>query len=230
MSDPASIRPMAVATASPNSTNWEAAYLRFETPEQEIRKFVKRLKRLGAYGWPRDSHIVELFCGRGGGLHALGRLGFTNIQGIDLSPTLIAEYSGPGEVFEGDCRNLRLADASRDILLVQGGLHHLPKLPDDLARTLSEAHRVLRPGGRFVAVEPWLTAFLRFTHAVARRPSARRMWPRLDALQTMIEHELETYEQWLSQPRIVLGCLTTYFHPEICRVGWGKLNFVGRKR
>jgi len=47
---------------------WEAAYLRFESPEEEIRKFVRRLTRLGAPQWPRDAEIVELFCGRGNGV------------------------------------------------------------------------------------------------------------------------------------------------------------------
>ena len=65
---------------------WEAAYLRFETPEQEIRKFVKRLRALGVSKWPRDNEIVELFCGRGNGLRALQSLGFTRVEGVDLSP------------------------------------------------------------------------------------------------------------------------------------------------
>src|SRR6266851_3118921 len=39
---------------------WEAAYLRFESPEEEIQKFIKRLTRLGAPQWPRDAEIVEL--------------------------------------------------------------------------------------------------------------------------------------------------------------------------
>src|SRR5580700_4855758 len=73
---------------------WEAAYLRFETPEQEIQKFVSRLRKLGADQWPRDAEIVELFCGRGNGLNALERLGFTRLEGVDLSPRLIAEYRG----------------------------------------------------------------------------------------------------------------------------------------
>jgi hypothetical protein len=56
--------------SAPPPDPWEAAYLRFETPEQEIRKFEKRLLRLGAGAWPRDLRIVELFCGRGNGLRA----------------------------------------------------------------------------------------------------------------------------------------------------------------
>ena len=69
----------------PEADPWEAAYLRFETPEQEIQKFIRRLHHLGAEEWPRDSEIVELFCGRGNGLHALERLGFTRLEGVDLS-------------------------------------------------------------------------------------------------------------------------------------------------
>jgi len=215
---------------TPNPDAWEAAYLRFETPEQEIRKFMARLKQLGAHRWPRDSQIVELFCGRGSGLLALSRLGFTRVEGVDLSSRLIAEYRGPGEVSVCDCRHLTVANSSRDILIVQGGLHHLPKLPEDLAQTLREAQRVLRADGLLVAVEPWLTPFLRCTHAVARNAYARRAWPKLDALQTMIDHETETYQQWLLNPQMILDCLGKYFHVEKCSFRWGKLMFAGRKK
>src|SRR5713101_5325649 len=104
---------------------WEAAYLRFEEPEQEIQKFLARLNRLGARQWPRDAEIVELFCGRGNGLVALERLGFTHIEGVDLSPLLVAQYRGPAKCIVGDCRQLPFADRSKDVLIVQGGLHHL---------------------------------------------------------------------------------------------------------
>src|SRR5262249_46236145 len=134
---------------------WEAAYLRFETPEEEIRKFVGRLQFVGAAKWRRDAKIVELFCGRGNGLTALNRLGFTDIEGIDLSPTLAAQYSGPGKILVGDCRELPFEDSSKDILIVQGGLHHLPLLPDDLDRALAEGSRVLNRDGLLVVVEPW---------------------------------------------------------------------------
>lgn len=71
------------------SSPWEEAYARFETPEQEIAKFARRLRSLGAGRWPRDLQIVELFCGRGNGLHALGQLGFQRIEGADFSATLL---------------------------------------------------------------------------------------------------------------------------------------------
>ena len=209
---------------------WEEAYLRFESPPEEIRKFQRRLVRLGAAHWRKDSEIVELFCGRGNGLRALHWLGFERIEGVDLSPCLASRYNGPGKIFVGDCRNLPLPDGSRDILIVQGGLHHLPRLPEDLDRTLSEAARVLRPDGRFVVVEPWLTPFLRFVHLVSKRRLARRLSSKIDALATMIENEKTTYEQWLNNSPLVLRSLHEHFNPEIQTVGWGKLNFFGRKR
>jgi ubiquinone/menaquinone biosynthesis C-methylase UbiE len=85
----------------------------------------------------------------------------------------------------------------RTFVIVQGGLHHLKTLPDDLQQTLSEAARVLRDNGVFVVVEPWLTTFLAFVHTVCRSRIARRVSLKIDALATMIDYERETYEQWL---------------------------------
>ncbi|HWY31389.1 MAG TPA: class I SAM-dependent methyltransferase [Candidatus Acidoferrum sp.] len=209
---------------------WEAAYLRFETPEEEIRKFTERLRRLGVSEWPRETTVVELFCGRGNGLHALARLGFRNIEGVDVSPRLLAEYTGEATCTAGDCRELPFADKSKDAAIVQGGLHHLPVLPDDLERVFAELRRVLRPEGRVVLVEPWLTPFLHFVHAVSQNPVARRLSVKLDALATMIENERHTYENWLGRPQEISQLARRYFQPEHESFARGKWNFVGRAR
>jgi SAM-dependent methyltransferase len=209
---------------------WEAAYLRFETPEEEIRKFTERLRRLGVSEWPRETTVVELFCGRGNGLHALARLGFRNIEGVDVSPRLLAEYTGGATCTAGDCRELPFADKSKDAAIVQGGLHHLPVLPDDLERVFAELRRVLRPEGRVVLVEPWLTPFLHFVHAVSQNPVARRLSVKLDALAAMIENERHTYENWLGRPQEISQLARRYFQPEQESFAWGKWNFVGRAR
>jgi ubiquinone/menaquinone biosynthesis C-methylase UbiE len=209
---------------------WEEAYRRFESPDEEIRKFTRRLLSLGASGWPRGSKIVELFCGRGNGLKALAALGFSSLSGVDLSEDLLRTYDGPAQLYVGDCRNLKLADDSQDVVIVQGGLHHLPELPADLEKTLLEIRRVLRPAGRFVMVEPWRTPFLRIVHAFCNLTIARRVWDKLDALATMIDRERTTYERWLNQSASILRLLETHFDPEIKEIAWGKLALVGRPR
>ena len=211
------------------TNDWEAAYLRFETPEQEIRKFVTRLKGFGADQWPRDVKIVELFCGRGNGLRALHQMGFTKIEGADLSASLLSQYDGPGKCYLADCRHLPFESASKDIVVIQGGLHHLPKLPDDLEQTLVEVARVLAPGGRFIAVEPWLTPFLRFVHRMCDVALLRRIAPKLDALAVMIDNERETYEQWLGMPDVILSLFKKNFTTVSCRTQLGKLLFEGRR-
>jgi SAM-dependent methyltransferase len=215
---------------SPAQDSWEAAYLRFETPEQEIRKFAARLQRLGASAWPKDLRIAELFCGRGNGLHALESLGFHDLEGVDLSPRLIAQYQGRAKCLVADCRQLPFATRSKDVAIVQGGLHHLLKLPEDLDETFGEIRRVLTSEGIALFVEPWFTPFLRFVHLIAVNPVCRRMSPRLDALATMIDYERHTYEQWLSQPEQIARLARKHFEPLHESFAWGKWNFIGRPR
>jgi ubiquinone/menaquinone biosynthesis C-methylase UbiE len=209
------------------SLSWEEAYARFETPKEEIAKFRNRLLKIGAAKWDKNLQIVELFCGRGNGLHALTSLGFEQLEGADLSEALLAAYQGPAKTYVCDCRYLPFESQSRDVVIVQGGLHHLPALPDDLDLTLAEMRRILRPNGFAVIIEPWETPFLRFVHAMCDSRIARRLWPKLDALAAMIENERTTYEQWLSQPQLILRSLKTFFPPHTTVIGWGKIQFLG---
>lgn len=217
-------------SAASSANPWEAAYLRFESPEQEICKFVGRLQRLGASSWPKDARVVELFCGRGNGLHALQRLGFQHVEGVDLSPRLIAQYSGPAKCYVQDCRLLPFGAESKDGVIVQGGLHHLVSLPDDLEQAFAEIRRVLKSDGRVLFVEPWLTPFLRFVHGVAQLAIMRRFSPKLDALAAMIDCERATYENWLRRPTEISAIAGRYFIPVHESFAWGKWNFVGRPR
>ena len=209
---------------------WEAAYLRFETPEEEIQKFIARLNRLGASNWRSDAEIVELFCGRGNGLISLQRLGFTRIEGVDLSPRLLAQFKGSAKCTVADCRKLPFPDRCKDVLIVQGGLHHLPGLPEDLDQTFSEMQRVLRRDGRVMFVEPWRTPFLTFVHFVSEIPLVRRLSNKMDAFATMTEYEIRTYKQWLGQPEVIRTIARTHFVPVHESFAWGKWNFVGTPR
>jgi ubiquinone/menaquinone biosynthesis C-methylase UbiE len=206
---------------------WEAAYRRFETAEEEIAKFAARLRAIGASGWSRSDQIVEIFCGRGNGLIALEQLGFRRLEGVDLSEDLIRQYKGPAQRYVSDCRKLPFSDQSRDTIIVQGGLHHLPAFPGDLVAVLQEVQRVLRPGGRFVVVEPWRTPFLTFVHFVSEKTFFRYLWQKLDALAVMTEHERITYEQWLNHPQEILTLFDEFFTQRQRCISFGKLRFEG---
>jgi len=208
--------------------SWEEAYMRFETPEQEIEKFRRRLTQLGAEAWPKNSKIVELFCGRGNGLHALERLGFTCVEGADLSASLLNQYSGPADRYLCDCRRLPFDRNSKDVVIIQGGLHHLPMLPGDLDETLSEVRRVLKSRGRLVVVEPWRTPFLMFVHFLCNARLARALSPKLDAFSGMRHYERWTYDQWLGQPVMILNLFRKHFTLDQCSRRLGKLMLIGR--
>lgn len=209
---------------------WEAAYLRFESAAEERRKFRRRLLRLGAGQWNRASRVVELCCGRGGALGAWEDLGFSHLEGVDLSERLLREYQGCAQRYVADIRELPFAPGSRDIVAVQGGLHHLVTLPDDLELTLASAQRCLVDGGLFVAVEPAMTPFLALVHNLSFQPLLRRLLPRLDAFATMVEQERTTYENWLARRAQVIELLQRHFVPLALQVAMGKLMFVGQKR
>ncbi len=207
--------------------HWEQAYARFETPAEEIVKFIRRLEYLGQSEWPRDAQIVDIFSGKCLGIRALEQLGFTNLEGVDISENLLSFYKGDAELYVADCRELPFEKNSRDVIVVQGGLHHLPELPADLTKTLSEIKRVLRPTGRFVMVEPWQTPFLRLIHYLSARNTVRRFSNKFDAFETMTHYERDTYYNWLNRPAEILDLLDKNFTNAFIAKKWGKVYFVG---
>ena len=207
---------------------WEAAYTRFETPEEEVDKFIKRLKRAGAFSWPQNSEIVELFCGRGNGLKALSKFGFTRLEGVDLSDKLLALYKGKAKCYLADCKKLPFQDSTKDIVVIHGGLHHLRTLAE-IDQTFLEISRVLKKEGKFFVVEPWLTPFLSFAHMLCNNEFARWASKKIDALSIMITLEQQTYDHWLSQPDEILNIFDKYFKASLKRISWGKLFFLGYK-
>lgn len=209
---------------------WESAYTQFETPEEEIKKFIGRLKKISQHKWNRNAQIVDIFCGRGNGLKALEQLGFTNLEGVDISGELLAKYEGIAKLYEADCRKLPFEDKSRDIVIVQGGLHHLPVIPDDLDKTFSEVRRILRPDGKFVLVEPWQTPFLQLIHFLSERNLIRRISKKFDAFAVMTHYEAETYFQWLEKSTEITDLLEKHFNKINSWQKWGKLFFVGNKK
>jgi SAM-dependent methyltransferase len=85
------------------------------------------------------------------------------VIGIEISPELVSqartlwqEYADRIDFRVGDAENLDLDDASVDAVFFGGVLHHIPLLH----KVYAEAWRVLKPGGKFVAIEPNRLDFL----------------------------------------------------------------------
>ena len=96
----------------------------------------------------------------------LAEAGYT-VHLIDAAPRLVAEAERRSAGRDrplascrvGDARALEFPDGSADIVLLLGPLYHLTK-GSDRARALSEARRVLRPGGQLfaAAISRWASA------------------------------------------------------------------------
>ena len=100
------------------------------------------------------SKVVDLCAGLGGPARYLAHRYGADVTGIELTPARVAgaaELSrrvgldGQVRVLEGNVMDLPLRDAGYDAVVSQEALLHVP----DIARAFAEAHRVLRPGGRF---------------------------------------------------------------------------------
>lgn len=211
---------------APAPTKWERAYQAFETPEEELAKFLGRLRTIGADRWDRGSRVLEVCSGRGAGLRAWSALGFADVIGVDYSHALVAGHHGPGRCILGDARAIPLESGSCGVVAVQGGLHHLFSFAD-VDQALAEMCRISAPDGQIVIIEPWLTPFLRVVHAACGIPLARRLWPKVDFLATMIEEERDTYERWLGTPEEHLALIRRHIDVRLLRRQWGKLVVVG---
>lgn len=127
------------------------------------RRFRDRLLELARVA-PGES-VLDVGCGTGSlaiaAKHRVGPVG--EVCGIDPSPEMVARArrkaarAGASVPFEtGSVDSLPFPDATFDVVTGTLMLHHLD---DDLRRRgLAEVARVLKPGGRFVAVDLGSTA------------------------------------------------------------------------
>ncbi len=103
--------------------------------------------------------VLDLGCGTGTLTVMLKKSAQdADVVGIDADPQVLARArakaseAGMAIAFgEGMARHLPQADESFDAVVTSLMLHHLPR--DQKARALREVVRVLRPGGRFLAVD-----------------------------------------------------------------------------
>lgn len=205
---------------------WESAFKNFESDDQEIQKFLSRYQKLGFKQLDTSLHIADLFCGKGNSLTALEQLGFSNLTGVDISEDLLSQYDGEATLYNGNCLDLHfLNDSTFDVIVIQGGIHHLDNLEQNLEKLFLEIKRILAPNGKFYFIEPWLTPYLQFVHGCAALTLLRRIYLPLCAFATMVYYESSTYKKWLTSDSFIQYQLNTHFPDSTIKIGWGKAIF-----
>ncbi|HEX5130239.1 MAG TPA: methyltransferase domain-containing protein, partial [Usitatibacter sp.] len=101
----------------------------------------------------RGASVLEYGCFNGWNVPTLASYGAREIVGIDISERLITEASAAhGSIARFsvmDGHRLALADESVDAVIGRSILHHL-----DFETAILEIHRVLKPGGGALFIEP----------------------------------------------------------------------------
>lgn len=93
--------------------------------------------------------VLEVGCGTGDFTERVQRELGVDLVAMDLSPRMVELTRGRGiDARVGDIEAIPFADESFDCVLANRVLYHVP----DLDRGVAEIARVLRPGGRLVAV------------------------------------------------------------------------------
>lgn len=129
---------------------------KFENKEYDVfgKKGYNRI--IGEFNWlvkPKAGEtLVDFGCGTGAFTKYLIQFNLKLI-GIDISPKCInyAKSKFPEINFiRDDIEKTNFSSNSVDIVVFSGVLHHF----DDFTKTIKEAHRILKPGGRIFAYDP----------------------------------------------------------------------------
>src|SRR4051812_17611399 len=134
--------------------------------------------------------LVDIGTGRGELLRVALEQGAARAIGVEYSPDALelARSSG-GELLLADARAIPLADGIADLVTLLDVAEHLT--PDELDRTLAEARRLLRPGGRLLVHTFPTRTYYEVTYRLLR--FGRRSWPRDP--RNGWEHQMHVNEQ-----------------------------------
>lgn len=157
--------------------------IEFVLMNNPVRALVQRhfeARRLVQMGGSVDGGIaLEMGCGRGVGVEiVLDLFKASCVHAFDLDPRMVSLAAGRlasrkerVRLWTGDATQIGSPDAVYDAVFDFGIIHHIP----DWRKALSEACRVLKPGGRFYAEEVFDSFILRpFWRTVLKHPQEDR--------------------------------------------------------
>jgi SAM-dependent methyltransferase len=142
-------------TAAPAATGRElqTIYSRRFHANQQYRQRVWRVLvgHFFQHYIPPDSVVLDLGCGYGEFINAVSA---AVKYGMDLNPASSGHLGTDVKLLQQDCSApWQLTDDSLDVVFTSNFFEHLPDKAT-LTRTLQQARRCLKPGGRLIAMGP----------------------------------------------------------------------------
>jgi SAM-dependent methyltransferase len=127
-----------------------------------------RESALAAIRQAAPARVLEVGCGWGELAAWIARDTGAAVLAVDISPRMVElARAGGVDARLADVQQLPFADAEFDVVVAAWMLYHVP----DIDRALAEIARVLRPGGRLVAVTNSKTHLLELRELVGSGPS-----------------------------------------------------------
>jgi SAM-dependent methyltransferase len=110
------------------------------------------VRLLASFNVEKDARLIDIGCSGGPLERTLGRLGYTNVLGIDISPESArrAVSQGSGNVVLMDGTRMDFKENSFDVLIASDVLEHI----ENENAAMKEWYRILKPGGRALIFVP----------------------------------------------------------------------------
>jgi len=189
------------------SEHWQAVYRSPALVSRRQRSHRRKLARLGVLEWPRSFKILDLCCGSGEALCILHQEGFTELWGADIKIDSDLRSLPWCRTVQCQAQRLPLENSSFDGVLIMHSLHHLGVVTG-IRATLSEARRVLRPGGRLALVDHHNAPQVWWAFWALRQPWLTWWSPALKSFCEQHREEWPYLSQYLRQYRNVRRLIT----------------------